>query len=247
MVGLVSAFLEVLPFPRTERQANYVGTQLGNEELKQNIQNLENAIAVSTKDGAKGIREHSIAQFSKETEQLNSIITRGQALLAFTAFFGVFVSLAADVLLSDKGSTPPLVWALRIIGSYIVVQIVLLIVNTLNTIGATLYTDIGSSELASFAKACEHEFAKQYAKHKLEHYRRTAITNSWRMDHLVRAQKCLRNIGFGMAVIVLTVLWFPAKGAENMNSEEVGSTPLANEKSTAYEISRSRYYIFRDP
>jgi predicted small integral membrane protein len=140
---------------------------------------------------------------------LESIINRAQALFVATAIFGFLFTFGTD-LLTAKGELGPIPLSVCIvISSYILVQIVIMVVNILRAIGGIEYPRAGSSDMARWMglRTLESLYRDQ-AILILSQYRRIALYNNWRFNHLDQAWKGLRNTVFAVGVLILLLFAF---------------------------------------
>jgi hypothetical protein len=196
---------ELFPFERGRTPVHYGKQTLDSQEHKVRLAALV-AAATSTTDAArlKEFRDIANAKNADEASRQTSILTRAQSLFVALALFGLLFTFGASLFTQTTQLPKWELWVGFVFVVYILAQITIMVVNIVRAIGLIDYPTTGSSELIEWlAKPTEAGFYRAQALLTLDHYRRAALNNNWRFEHLGRALKGLRNIVLALSSLIL--------------------------------------------
>jgi hypothetical protein len=196
---------EPFPFEWGRTPVDYGNQTLDSQEHKVRLAALVAAATAAT-DAArlKEFRDIANAKNADEASRQTSILTRAQSLFVALALFGLLFTLGASLFTQTTQLAKWELWVGVVFVVYILAQITIMVVNIVRAIGPIDYPTVGSSELTEWlAKPTDADFYRAQALLTLDHYRRAALNNTWRFEHLGRALKGLRNIVLALSSLIL--------------------------------------------
>ena len=196
---------EVFPFEWGRTPVDFGNQTLESPAFKVNLAALV-AAATATTDAArlKEFRDIANAKKADELSRQASILTRAQNLFVALALFGLLLTFGASLFTQATLLAKWELWVGFVFVVYILAQITVMIVNILRAVSPMGYPTAGSSDLTQWlAKPTDAGFYRAQALLTLDHYRRAALNNNWRFEHLGRALKGLRNIVLALSSLIL--------------------------------------------
>jgi hypothetical protein len=204
--SLQNLFREIFPFPSIESADAYGTRHSQDPRYGAKRAALEAASSGANLDQQKHFCEYAQQYLAGEQDRASSIISRAQALLVAQTYFGALLALATALM----GHTEVIGgWGMYFLGvllAYTVVQLLLLTVNAIRaTLGLT-YSLPGVSPLIEWIPKSESLLLKNMGLEFIKSYYQANIANTWRVDHLSLAQKCVRNIVVALAFLVSVLI-----------------------------------------
>jgi hypothetical protein len=197
-----TVFHELFPVPSIE-SANAYRTRYSQRAIyREQLASLEAATSQATLDQQKHFSEYAQQYLKGEEDRASSIISRAQALIIAQTYFGALLALATALMGHTEmiGGSP--MYFLGAVLAYTVLQLVLLTVNAIRATSGIGYSLPGVSALIKWAPKSESLLLRNMGLETIESYYDANIANSWRVDQLGLAQKCIRNIVFALAFLV---------------------------------------------
>jgi hypothetical protein len=150
--------------------------------------------------------EYAEKYVEEEEGRETSIISRAQALLVSQTLLGALLALLTALMghadIVDGWKTYFLLGLL----AYTVLQILLLTFNALRATAGLAVRYPGLSPLIRWMPEGERLLQKNMALASIETYWDLNISNTWRANHFMLAQRCLRNIIIALALLVCMLL-----------------------------------------
>jgi hypothetical protein len=198
---------EVFPFECGRTPVDFGNQTLDSPDFKANLAALVAAATAATDaTRLKEFRDIANAKNADEASRQTSILTRAQNLFVALTFFGLLLTFGASFFTQATLLAKWELWVGFVFVVYILTQITIMIVNILRAIGPMGYPTTGSSDFTEWlAKPTDAGFYRAQGLLTLDHYRRAALNNNWRFEHLGRALKGLRNIVLALSGLILCI------------------------------------------
>jgi hypothetical protein len=201
--SLKTVFHELFPVPSIE-SANAYRTRYSELPVyKERLAALEAATSQANLDQQKHFSEYAQQYLKAEEDRASSIISRAQALIIAQTYFGALLALATALMgHTEMIGVSPMYFLGAVLAAYTVLQLVLLTVNAIRATSGIGYSRPGVSALIKWAPKSEPLLLRNMGLEFIKSYYDANIANSWRVDQLGLAQKCIRNIVFALAFLV---------------------------------------------
>jgi hypothetical protein len=218
---------EIIPLHWGESPQDHAKALFANPDFKRNVAVLtDTAQATSDPERLKEFRDIAKGRYNEETTRQASIMSRAQGLLIVLAFFGALAAFGTSLLTATAQISPWLLWLCFVCVAFIVLQMAIMVFNTLAAIRGIHYPVAGSSDFTDWLKQPDQAaFYRAEALLTLEHYRHAVMNNNWRFGRLDHALKGLRNIVLVLGILILALFASDAlkqRGGQPLATQSAG-------------------------
>ena len=203
---LKEVFFVFCPFPMMKSHDAYLDENRANPIFAKNFQALRDAAMGGSFERQNVFLDYAQKYVDEQEGRETSIIGRAQALLVSQTLLGALLALLTALIghadIVDGWKTYLLFGLL----AYTVLQILLLTFNALRATAGLAVRYPGLAPLIKWMPQGERLLQKNMALASIETYWDLNISNTWRANHFMWAQWCLRNIIIALAALVCMFL-----------------------------------------
>jgi hypothetical protein len=203
---LKDIFWAVCPFPTIKSQDTYLNENRANRVFAENFQSLAEAAMGGSLERQTLLLDYAQRYIAGEESRETSIISRAQALLVSQTLLGALLALITALMGHAEIVVGWEAYVLLALLAYTVLQILLLTFNALRATAGLAVNYPGLSPLIRWLPEGERLMQKNMALATVKTYWDLNISNTWRANHFLLAQQCLRNIIITLALLVGTLL-----------------------------------------
>jgi hypothetical protein len=218
-VWLQDTFRAFCPLPMKKSQDAYLNENRANPVFAKNFQSLEEAAMGGSSERQKLFLDYAQKYVAGEESREASIISRAQALLVSQTLLGALLALITALMGHAEIVVGWEAYVLLALLGYTVLQTLLLTFNALRATAGLAISYPGLSPLIRWLPEGERLMQKNMALATIKTYRDLNISNTWRANHFLLAQWCLRNIIITLALLVgmlLAVVFLTSSSSKSL-------------------------------